>query len=211
MTYDTRLLSPCASHDDHQDESPLSPPRSSIAKEGIEIVMPASPTSTIMADVYLLLEDDQVQHIQRTDDSGFYLSDASETSFCSTLNSTLVGSPFLLEPEPSSREAEIPELVFRTQYNGKPGSNSTIGNSSGRGEDGEGIQYIYSEDEEDEPAEPETELLGLSCLPDAMLCAPLTGFLEEDTWENFWGSACGVDTCKPRFRDEGTRLGVLAS
>lgn len=208
------ILSPCASHDDDEmEKSPLSPPRP--AKEGIEIIMPVSPTSTIMADVFLLMEDDQVQRIKRNDDSCLYLSDASmsETaSFCSTLNSTLIGSPFLLELEPEPN-TQIPQTVFQTHHQ-KPSSNSTIGNSSrsGRGTAASDIQYNYSEDEEEqeeEEKEQEVELLGLSCLPDAMLCAPLSGFLEEDTWDTFWGSACGTDNCKQRLGE--SRHGFLAT
>ena len=62
--------------------------------------------------------------------------------------------------------------------------------------------YIYSDDDDEyeeeellveDEEEGEAELLGLKCLPEAMMCSPFSGFLHDGTWDTFWGTA-GVTT-----------------
>jgi hypothetical protein len=189
-------LSPCTSQDelDYGAEVPLSPPRCWMEKEGFEVVMPLSPTSAM--DVFVLMDDDQIQHVKPTEDSCYYVSDASETVSLamSSVRGSLLGPSFLSEESapPIAKELSIPRLIFPSSLQADSvvvtGKNTPSSGSPKR----DTIVYTYSEDDEDEDEE-EADLVGLRCLPEAF-CAPLGGFLEEDSWESFWGN--GLTTYK---------------
>ena len=185
------LSSPCASQDEL--DAPPSPPRTLIEKEGVEVVMPMSPTS-----VFVLVDDDQIQHVKPVvhDESCFYMSDASETASIalSVGSRSLLGASFLIEETSNYTKQEtafpsIPRMIMPKSLKGG------IGNSKRTDSD----FYIYSDDDEDEEEEEvddqleqEAELLGLRCLPEVMMCAPFSGLLDDDTWESLWGSSINL-------------------
>lgn len=168
---------------------PLSPPRTIIEKEGVEVVMPLSPTS-----VFVLMDDEQIQHVKpgTHDDSCFYTSDASETASIAAFSigsKSLLGASFLNDDPPTAFPS-IPRMVIPRTLQGGVGSGVATLGLLRRPE----TDYFYSDDEDEEELnfveeeEEEAELLGLRCLPEAMMCAPFAGLLEDNTWETFWGA-----------------------
>ncbi|CAB9531055.1 expressed unknown protein [Seminavis robusta] len=169
--------------------APLSPPLPIRKSESIEVIMPASPRSTM--DVFVLTGDDQIHRVRSDDDSVScaYVSDEASESFSLSMSS--FGSAFLLEhtptinrglvqdveePSPSPSPPPPPPIPSLIVDVSSPVATST---TTGTGTM-ESIDYTYSEDDGDDHNE---ELVGLACLPEAFWgCAFLGDGGPEPLW-----------------------------
>ena len=174
--------------------SPSTPPQTSHKQrnESIEILIPASPTSTM--DVFLLTDDDHIQHVRSPEEttvSCFYVSDddddndyyargragssndivslaMSVSSFGSSLD-----DKYEYFAAPSDEAVRIPNTVH-TRWSSDDAAAREL-------------NYTYSHDMEEDNEDSDDDLLGLGCLPDTF-CGSLGGIFIGSTGNSFLNS-----------------------
>lgn len=167
--------------------APLSPDNNhGEKKEGIEVVMPASPTSTMTMDVFLLLIDnEEIQHIKqdRNEEEGgisnLYLSDDEDEEDVEHQDGMLEDDFFLTIRRRRPRRPRsliLPPSQCSLRRRSLSANTNTANDRTVAECEAISLTYSHDEDEEDDGIQEykgedddNDGLLGLGCLPDSFM------------------------------------------